>query len=660
MKTLALTRLPDSAVRQSLVVLALLLALLPFLRAGFFFDDIYNSVLPGEIMARGWTLGEFIERYIKGWAIQNSRLFPISLWFTYSSWFWFGSLWASHLVQYSLALVDVVLFFYLVRRLAPAARVPWLAVLFLTAVIQFNPRWDGLSSFVPLNPALVLIVLGAWIIGLAAMEAEEPRRRTALIAAATLVTAVALLTYEVAALAPAGIVLIAWTLRARAPRAAVAMVVGQCVVSALYLVAYFYIKRLGASGYDGVLLGSLGAIVPTFARQLLSAFPLAFVGNRVLGAAWPYLPLVLALWPLFALVWWRLMPARGTEDRPPESVAGSPLAWMLPLLLLLFPTALVSVSQKYQAVTRYGDPYIVVYVQYFGAAWLMALALHRVLRPSLPRRRMQVLAAVLGLVCALTVATNFRRIDLKNDQFLRPRVPMEQAVERGLLSNVPPDGLLVVDSPYMWETEGTLDGLGLCAAFFSHYAERPLHCLGLQNYLKLDSLPPNLGKGGVFLLRRTTGPDGKPAVQLHGNGSRTTTSLDGKSVATVWREADSDVVLADIGEGFYSWEPTGGREWAWSAGPADLVLLNLSARQQPRVVTLTLQSPTKQQLVGSIAGAEVFRLDAQTSDPLRTEMTIPLAPGRTVVHIKPSAAPVSLNPRDPRVFAFRLLSVTVK
>lgn len=114
--------------------LVLGVALIPFSLAGYFFDDIYNSTLPGYLIYRNQTISEFIYELLQTWLINNGRLYPIGIISGYLGWDTFQSLSTARTYQIGLALTNVVLWYSMILRVSNNRRVATIFVLMLAGL----------------------------------------------------------------------------------------------------------------------------------------------------------------------------------------------------------------------------------------------------------------------------------------------------------------------------------------------------------------------------------------------------------------------------------------------------------------------------------------------------------------------------------------------
>lgn len=637
------------------------LLLIPFAMAGFFFDDMHNSVTRGAGVSLSMSYLDILREHLREWLTRQGRLFPLGVVLGTTTWWIADSLVVAQTLRITFALLNVFVLYRLVQLLCPGTRLPGLVVLSLSLVIQFNPRWDGLSSFMPLNPAVMMFVLCSWWFVATAMTTISRRIRHGANVFAVIAVVCALLTYEIGVASVVGAGLITWVLRERDRHFALRLGISMLIIAVAFATAYLAVRLGAQGGYDGIQTGSLSKAPLTLLSQAGSAFPLAFFNNSVLGTARIEAGLWILLFLLFFICWALLFV--GSQASEPEHTAqvpdrnGQGLLIALGCLLVILPAGIISVSGKYQQIITYGDPYIVVYMQYFGAALLLGTLLDR-LSPQLRESRMRwTLCIIVACISSMTVAVNITRVKLKNEAFKLPRSQMERLVHAGFLKNVAPGTLLIVDSVHPWEAEGA-PPRGLCSYFFSHHQGRPVRCMGYQAIVDGAGNTPGWNGAPTMLLRRSRESDGRDRFTLQGAGELLTATINDGQVEFTRSPDSRPMIFTWLGSGFYDWEPPGRQEFVWARSQAQVSFWNPQEEPVNVMVRLTLQSAVMQQIKGHLGMQTVFTRPALAGEDLTLEFEMPLNSGLSVLELRGDGVPATPN-GDPRALSFRLLRMNV-
>ncbi len=160
---------------------------------GYGGDDLLNANAPGYLMLRGITLWEFLTQEIHGY-LCTGRVYPIALALSYGVHCLAKSAAAFHTLVFALLLMDLALFYRLLRAWRLEPPIASLATLFLTLLFQLRMFHDPILEFAGLMPTLVGEILSAML----AFEYYLGSRRLGWLALSVLAFAGALLTYEVA------------------------------------------------------------------------------------------------------------------------------------------------------------------------------------------------------------------------------------------------------------------------------------------------------------------------------------------------------------------------------------------------------------------------------------------------------------------------------
>ncbi|MBZ0097402.1 MAG: hypothetical protein K8H75_18790 [Sulfuricella sp.] len=635
--------------------LALVLALVPYAYSGFYFDDVFNSSVKGWSIFNGQSVWQLVIQQLRVWLLENGRFFPLAIITGYPIWEINDTLVKYRIMHLAFILANAFVLYRLLVGLTQNRWLPSLVLLCVPMVFQFNPRWDPITSFGPLNQLVLLLVLAAWLF----LQNFFSTGRRHFMVMALLTQFLALCTYEVALVVLPGMLAIALAYRTAKPIESRRAILLSMAVASVYLLIYLAFSMLRTSVYDGVYIEKY-SIIPTFAAQFASAFPLAFLHNNLLQISYPkggvlvfFLGYFLTAAAAVALKKYDISKEKYSSRREHEWII-----WALAACLMLVPSLLVAISGRYQRIVTYGDPYIIVYMQYWGVAIVMALGLQRLLQAAALRRGWVVGVVVLvALVSAITSSANLGRIKDVNGDFLEPRVRMERLIEQGFLDSLPPNSNLVVDSPYLWESADET----ICSSFFSLWAKRPVHCIPADLIAKGYDMT-KWDPATTYVLRRIKGVDLPDGVELLGERNKIVARFteQGSNIVRKNLEGSGLVLGPMLGEGFYGWEPTGEKQWAWSNGNAELLFYNLTRQAQLVKLHMSLQSPINRNIKGRVGGVVVFDVSVSSVEDKSVDLEFEISPGRSALSITTAEPPVKLSQTDTRDFSFRIMGVVVE
>lgn len=428
------------------VALFYLLVSIPILEAGYYSDDAFESLVRGELLVTHRTLWNFVLNADLSWFMQG-RLFPL-LFFISNPFQYIFHTPITYQTARVLCIFASLLPFAWLLKLLTGKREPAFALLFLIPLF-----WSVRYFFDPLTSFAVQMPQPTLFAGLALcfyVKAEDTGRRHwhawGLLAYLT-----ALMTYEPALIVYPAILALAWAKR-RSIRALLPATWPYLTLTIAYLAAAFVIRKYSAGMYDGIKVGEITRILPTFAMQLSGTLPLshALFGNMHFGlrAETDYKGLILreivttiVLCAVSAISFYRLLPKIKFTEKATVALSGVGLS------LILIPAALISFSAKYQGVPplelfglHWGVSYQPVYMQYIGLAMLCLLGITWGLGRVAPRNKPLIsglLAILLSLVIGISVLLNNQVVLQENDAWQNGRDLVADALRLGLMPKTP-------------------------------------------------------------------------------------------------------------------------------------------------------------------------------------------------------------------------------
>lgn len=445
-------------------LLAFAIALAPLLATPRVSDDVINYSFR-------WLSGpaflEALWQEIRHWALTSGRVFVVSLYMKDTIFKLFETALAYKAFLVAMNLACAAAFFAYVWAASRSRLLAVAALLALPFMIQLRAYHDPVVSFnglFQLSAGLVFATLACHV-----QHARTGGRRWLLAAVACFV--LNLLIYEMAAITVALVGVQDWALRRAMPKR-YRLTLVLLLVFAAYFAVIVATRYIGSAwfGMQGTIYGlglSPGAIAATFAKQILAVAPFSYALLRPPEGAWdvfalPVFPSWAASWqfaaalPAFALIaWGSLRLARAADER--RGAAGD--LWTLDARalalvaagLLLAPAAVISMISRYQAEFGWGNGYSAVYLQAFGAALALALAISWFVRRYARARpwAQASLALLLGLASAGNLANNLavaRSLDQAWDPQNAWIATLRSPDLRALCGDVP----LVIADPKPW------------------------------------------------------------------------------------------------------------------------------------------------------------------------------------------------------------------
>jgi hypothetical protein len=333
------------------------------------------------------------------------------------------------------------------------------------------------------------------------------------------------------------------------------------------------------------------------------------------------------------------------KERPPNK---SILLILIGILFACVPPFLLALSSRYQTIVSYGDPYIIIYFQYWGMALLFAICANYLCTRFSAYIFITPFFLLISVISGLTTAVNISRVEQKNVDFLSPRKEIQAAIDMGFMEKVKSSDTLIVDSLLPWESGES------CPIFFSMTLGRKVQCIVAKDLLINESiLDVKTDPKKLFIFSRQMIKGHEEQIRLG--------SLEGawelKKNRIQFSEEVPGLVLGPVlGGGFYGWEPSQRKEWAWSSGNSEISFYNYAGSPVQVQITIPLQSAINQVLSGYLNGKSLFTKTLKPSAMEDVVVEAVLRPGKNSMTLKTTGKAITLSEVDPRLFSFRVFS----
>lgn len=250
----------DNTIPIVLCIIILATVLAPVLRAGYYTDDNYNSLVYEVVHSKfHGSLGEIIYSYSYGWMLWG-RLYPIGVAISYIEWYYLGwDVIYIKLLNIAVVILSGVAAYQLVHRLTSCISTSLLTLLLLSLTIQTRIHFDPITSY----PLLVTFVLLMTLWQAIAFDIFcGSKNRSALVGSAAM-HAIILLTYEVAIIAI--LLNIAVLLRHHFSfKKGLRFLSSHFCITIVYFSIVIALRLIATETYKGIALGSWSAIPMSF------------------------------------------------------------------------------------------------------------------------------------------------------------------------------------------------------------------------------------------------------------------------------------------------------------------------------------------------------------------------------------------------------------
>lgn len=425
------------AIKLSFIIVPYILfcAFLPILKSGYFSDDIVNSLIPGTIKNLQSNVGAYIVSEMQAW---NFRFFPLSIFSTIIIFNYFKTALSYQVVRSLFIFINLLSFAWLIKLMTHKIEHAVLFLLLLPLCWSMRVGSDPLTSFAIFLPLLGIFT--AW--SMIAFIYYQNSQQMYWYATSIILFFASLATYEIGMINFFLILLLQIEYK-KSYKEVLTNIKPYAILFFAYLLVTYYLHHNQKLIYDGILLGGFRLWGDAFFAQLSSALPLSylFAKNCPLSFAelHHYLRSVLFFSSLFILAFVLFL-----QLIPNVKIKNDRNFFLLGLILLTFPAAIIASSLKYQAIVYLGDGYIPVYIQYLGTASLLLSLCNAINKFAANHKWLHgLLALIFSLCLVLSVACNWQIVLYKNQLYYNHRSIMENALRRNILAMVPQDSMLI-------------------------------------------------------------------------------------------------------------------------------------------------------------------------------------------------------------------------
>ncbi len=461
--------------------------------SGYIYDDAINSSTPGYLIQDSQTILPFTLKILNAW-IHAGRFFPLAF-YVYGLFNLIQDLTAYKIFLFSINLVDIVLFLYLLFLLTKDKVLVNLTFLAIPLFFSFQLGADAVLAF----GGLLQLVFLYTLISLIFLKWFLDYKKTVYLVLSILFYCMGLATYEITYsffLLHAVVILFDFKKKATWDKKNILYMIPYAGSAILVLGISLFLRRL----FDVPVIDSSSTytisinIVPiltTYAKQLVSTFPLAyriFNPDNVFSTNFPlYVKMILLAIP--AVVLFLIGLCNGKKVLTKDEKLSLQSTVLLGCLLFFLPGLLISLSPKYQAYIGWGRPYLPVYIQFFGLdLTLISIGLycrHKLVNKlsvldnlSYVKTIRKISIVLLATGYCFTLSSNYAVVQKSNLHYLYPRNTLELALENGLLNDIPSDSMIILDGNSAWDTT---------AFFLMHSGEKKLKVLTRGTYLSDNS-----------------------------------------------------------------------------------------------------------------------------------------------------------------------------
>lgn len=436
------------------IVLITILMLLPVLDSGFTSDDSINSFTQGTRQYYNATLHQ---TYL-GWIqmhIALGRFIPL-IELTPVFWEFINNLIIYKLLVITLIVSNVLIFGYLIYILTGSFSLGAMSMLLAPISFQLRLYHDPILSF---NMQLQIVFLLVTI-SLISLVFYLKNNKNKYLLAGLFLYLLSLLSYEVTYPFFILYAIIIYyfsrtdiysVLRLSLPFAILAIL---CALMPVFIRTHLGISLVGGSSAYAIN-PNVGDYIIAFAKQIFAAMPLSYSITHLQLTSIDFKTLIVAIgyFILCLAISERILNEKRVKFNIKKLL-------IFGLAMFILPGILVASSPKYQQELVWGIGYIPVYISYFGLIVMAICVIYALynnqafFNKNNPLLIIIIFSLIVSVTAALTYNSNVHVVENSNQNWLYPRIVIENGLKDGLFKAVPNGSVLLADNNHPWEQAG--------------------------------------------------------------------------------------------------------------------------------------------------------------------------------------------------------------
>lgn len=408
--------------------------LYPLLETGFVGDDAYNSQIKGTLILSDATLLERLTSEIKGWLIGAGRFNPIGWIYTWSLYYLTNSFLIVKSIAMGVIILSSIFFFMIIKKIEIDKLFLLLGILIMPTIMQFRQWHDPIISFTFLIPLVTLFSFISIYSYIRSFDKFEIKW----VSISILFFILSLLTYEVSYFfLPIYFAIFLFYKKTRFDFILISTFI-------ILLVAHYILCKISldykSSAYPASQIHlNWGDLWRAYKYQFISGFPLTWrlakniehVKIFPLIGYQTYIFSILSIILYYIFNKWQYKVYKNYK----LIIIGLLLIFLIPL-----PSAL-SGHQSEISSAGPGYGYITVYIQYFGVAVMLLVAVNFLLNYKKHKNYIRVLISII-----LSILIAFSALITRNENnfvvkkldypYKTPRIFLGQSIQSGLLNQV--------------------------------------------------------------------------------------------------------------------------------------------------------------------------------------------------------------------------------
>ena len=475
-----------------------LLIISPMLESGYTNDDSFNSLVQGVVTLTHQNVFSYTYGQISYCANFIGRFFPIPYFYGPIFFEYVNNLLIYKLLTLFIISLDLITFGYFIRIYTRSSGAAILGILIMPLLFQFRLYHDAILGYEFILPLIVFFTFTSLILLLYYYQ----NNKVDLLIASYIIYIISVLTYEISYCTLLLYLLVAY-FYGRNKKLAIYSIIPYIFISAILALIPIIIRlhnRIAIIGGPGgpAYAPNMDIIqcIHTLIKQTFSAFPLSYYitdPNHIFNTQiFEFIDTDLFILAVIVLGYGRLLLLfyrQYSTDKPTRKIeTGKNLLIFLAisgLILLLAPSAMISLSPKYQSEVILGFGYLPVYMSDFGLAMIVISLIYLTYDRIKSKKIIVLITVIIAITCMTTGMINYidnrNVVEHSNQNWLYPRQIIEDAMRNGLFNNVPNGSTLLVNANNTWD-QPSFYSMNTGIKFKEIEANGPLKYVGGGNY----------------------------------------------------------------------------------------------------------------------------------------------------------------------------------
>lgn len=424
------------------------------LKSGYISDDALN-INVGGVVYNNISIFDFTFSIINSW-MGTGRFFPFAF-YMYGLFSIISSRFIYKLLIVLSIYLNSILFGQYVKKITESDKLKYYFIILFPILIQLTCEFN--SSLYSFHMLMQLTLL--WLfLSLHALISYIDKGKILMYILSVFFFFMALGTYEIAFTFILIIALTVYAVTHKLKRT-IKIISPHLGVLAIMLFINIYLRFTAQLGsYAGVTINlDIKLMITTFLKQCFSTFPLAryfaTFGKNIYAYSWKtFIPGIQMMDIFLVVLFFVIIILIEKLIKKQIIIMNKVILLFIALLLFIMPGMLISISERYQQELQWGTGHLPSYMQSFGFTLFCAILyiMGSKLRLKRIKRILSICgAAIITLLIMMNQQVGRASVESINTYYRWPRENVENAIKKGVLSELSSDDLLIGTTYYTFD-----------------------------------------------------------------------------------------------------------------------------------------------------------------------------------------------------------------